>query len=105
VRGGQVPGGLVDGPVYPSIFNSLKYIYLSKKDEYAQFQTKLAVYHDDFADYSTNECTMDGTASLTYYLSSLQSQAESVYRNNNISRIRGAIVRMDTTKRRFSEIN
>ncbi len=104
-RGGQVPGGLVDGPVYPTIFNSLKYIYLSKKDEYAQFQTKLAVYHDDFADYSTNECTMDGTASLTYYLSSLQSQAESVYRNNNISRIRGAIVRMDTTKRRFSEIN
>lgn len=73
VKGGQVYGGLVDGPVYPSIFNSLKYIYLSEKDEYAQFQTKLAVYHDDFADYSTNECTMDGTASLVYYLSSIQS--------------------------------
>src|SRR5664280_1963592 len=99
VRGGQVPGGLVDGPVYPSIFNSLKYIYLSKKDEYAPFQTKLAVYHDDFADYSTNECTMDGTASLTYYLSSLQSQAGIAYRDRNISRYRGAIVRMDTTKR------
>jgi endoglucanase len=98
VRGGQVPGGLVDGPVYPSIFNSLKYIYLSEKDEYAQFQTKLAVYHDDFADYSTNECTMDGTASLTYYLSSLQSQTENVNRNNNITYFRGAIVRMDTTK-------
>jgi endoglucanase len=97
VKGGQVPGGLVDGPVYPSIFNSLKYIYLSKKDEYALFQTKLAVYHDDFADYSTNECTMDGTASLTYYLSSLQSQSKNLYRNKNISRYRGAIVRMDTT--------
>ncbi len=75
VKGGQVFGGLVDGPVYPSIFHSLKYISLSKNDEYAHFQTKLAVYHDDFADYSTNECTMDGTASLTYYLSSLQFQS------------------------------
>lgn len=72
VKGGQVPGGLVDGPVYPSIFNSLKYIYLSEADEYSQFQTNMAVYHDDFADYSTNECTMDGTASLTYYLSAMQ---------------------------------
>jgi endoglucanase len=74
VKGGQVPGGLVDGPVYSSIFSSLKYIYLSKEDQYAQFQTKLAVYHDDFADYSTNECTMDGTASLVYYLSALNSK-------------------------------
>lgn len=73
VNGGQVPGGLVDGPVYPSIFNSLKYIYLSKEDQYAPFQTNMAVYHDDYADYSTNECTMDGTACLIYYLSSIQS--------------------------------
>jgi endoglucanase len=73
IDGEQVPGGLVDGPVYPSIFKSLKYIYLSEADEYAKFQTKLAVYHDDFADYSTNECTMDGTACLIYYLSCLQS--------------------------------
>ncbi len=71
VKGGQVPGGLVDGPVYSSIFNSLKYIYLSEEDEYGPFQTKLAVYHDDFADYSTNECTMDGTACLVYYLSEM----------------------------------
>jgi len=76
VKGGQVYGGLVDGPVYASIFNSLKYIYLSREDEYAQFQTRLAVYHDDFADYSTNECTMDGTASLVYYLSALQSESD-----------------------------
>ena len=81
VKGGQVYGGLVDGPVYATIFNSLKYIYLSKEDEYAQFQTKLAVYHDDFADYSTNECTMDGTASLAYYLSALQSQSDNLQKN------------------------
>jgi hypothetical protein len=73
VKGEQVPGGLVDGPVYSSIFRTLKFIYLSQEDEYATFQTKLAVYHDDYADYSTNECTMDGTASLIYYLSALQS--------------------------------
>ena len=99
VKGGQVYGGLVDGPVYPTIFNSLKYIYLSKKDEYAQFQTKLAVYHDDFADYSTNECTMDGTASLEYYLSAMQSKSKPIFQNPNIILNRGAIVRMDTIKR------
>jgi peptidoglycan/xylan/chitin deacetylase (PgdA/CDA1 family) len=98
VKGGQVYGGLVDGPVYPTIFNSLKYIYLSEKDEYSKFQTGLAVYHDDFADYSTNECTMDGTASLTYYLSSLEPRSEDIYHNRNITMNRGAIVRMDTTK-------
>jgi endoglucanase len=98
-KGGQVPGGLVDGPVYPSIFNSLKYIYLSEEDEYAQFQTKMAVYHDDFADYSTNECTMDGTASLVYYLSALQSQSGKSYRNPDITISRGAIIRMDSTKK------
>lgn len=72
VKGEQVPGGLVDGPVYATIFNTNKYIYLSQEDEYARFQNSLAVYHDDFGDYSTNECTMDGTACLVYYLSSLQ---------------------------------
>ncbi len=96
VKGLQVPGGLVDGPVYPTIFNSLKYIYLSEKDEYSEFQTKLAVYHDDFADYSTNECTMDGTASLVYYLSSLHS---SIGKNSDFLTSHGAIIRMDTTKK------
>jgi peptidoglycan/xylan/chitin deacetylase (PgdA/CDA1 family) len=99
VKGGQVPGGLVDGPVYPSIFNSLKYIYLSEEDEYAEFQTSLAVYHDDFADYSTNECTMDGTACLVYYLSAMQSEKRNANLNENIILNRGAIVRMDTTKK------
>jgi len=76
VKGLQVPGGLVDGPVYPSIFKNLKYIYLSADDEYARFQNNMAVYHDDYADYSTNECTMDGTACLVYYLSSLEKKKE-----------------------------
>ena len=70
--GEQVPGGLVDGPVYPSIFNSLKGIFLANQDEYAMFQNSMAVYHDDYADYSTNECTMDGTAFLVFYLSAME---------------------------------
>lgn len=78
VRGEQVPGGLVDGPVYPSIFKNLKYISIAGGDEYSGFQTGMAVYHDDYADYSTNECTMDGTACLVYYLSSMQAAKTTV---------------------------
>jgi len=63
-----VDGALVDGPVYGSIYNSLIGITLSHPDEYAPFQSSLAVYHDDYGDYSTNEPTMDGTASLVYLL-------------------------------------
>jgi hypothetical protein len=58
-----IAGALVDGPVMESIFSSLKGIALSKPDALAQFQSPEAVYHDDWQDYSTNEPTMDGTAS------------------------------------------
>lgn len=64
-----VDGGLVDGPVYTSIYKNLIGIRLYNDDEYAPFQSELAVYHDDYGDYSTNEPTMDGTASLVYLLS------------------------------------
>lgn len=63
-----IDGGLVDGPVYGSIYNNLIGIKLYEPDEYAGFQSSLAVYHDDYGDYSTNEPTMDGTASLIYLL-------------------------------------
>jgi hypothetical protein len=63
-----IDGGLVDGPVYGSIFNHLLGIELHQPDAYAAFQSSVAVYHDDFGDYSTNEPTMDGTASLIYLL-------------------------------------
>lgn len=71
VYGYPINGGLVDGPIYASIFNSLIGIHLSKEDAFKEFQSDIVVYHDDWGDYSTNEPTMDGTASLTYYLSSL----------------------------------
>jgi hypothetical protein len=63
-----IDGGLVDGPVYGSIYKNLIGITLYQPDEYAAFQSDLAVYHDDYGDYSTNEPTMDGTASLIYLL-------------------------------------
>jgi hypothetical protein len=55
-------GGLVDGPVFASIYNSLQGLTLVNPDEFADVQNKYVVYHDDTGDYSTNEPTMDGTA-------------------------------------------
>jgi len=66
-------GGLVDGPVYSSIFTNLKGIRLLKTDEFARFNTGRIVYHDDLGDYSTNEFIMDGTASLAYLLATFNS--------------------------------
>ncbi len=57
-----VRGGLVDGPVYERIFKSLKGVSITQPDPFAAFQGD-AVYHDDVKDYSSNEPTMDGTAS------------------------------------------
>jgi len=68
----QPYGGLVDGPIYRTIFESLLGIHLVHKDEYAPFNFGAAVYHDDPGDYSSNEPTMDGTASLSYFLSTMQ---------------------------------
>jgi hypothetical protein len=57
-----VPGGLVDGPVYERIFKSLKGVSIVEPDPLAPFHGQ-AVFHDDYHDYSTDEPTMDGTAS------------------------------------------
>jgi peptidoglycan/xylan/chitin deacetylase (PgdA/CDA1 family) len=57
-----VRGALVDGPVYDRIFKSLKGVTIRKSDPLALFQGA-AVYHEDMHDYSSNEPTMDGTAS------------------------------------------
>ncbi|WP_299578539.1 glycoside hydrolase family 9 protein [uncultured Sunxiuqinia sp.] len=94
-------GGLVDGPVYRSIYESLRGILLLEPDEYADFQNGKAVYHDDIGDYSSNEPTMDGTASLSFLFSSLEVEGQ---KDQNMSRVvkdsQGALVRMDTTSRK-----
>ncbi|HYF32736.1 MAG TPA: glycoside hydrolase family 9 protein [Chitinophagaceae bacterium] len=69
-----IDGGLVDGPVYGSIYGKLIGITLYQPDEYAEFQSDLVVYHDDYGDYSTNEPTMDGTASLIYLLAAKEAE-------------------------------
>jgi hypothetical protein len=69
-----IDGGLVDGPVYGNIYKNLIGIQLKDADEYETFQSDLAVYHDDYGDYSTNEPTMDGTASLIYLLAAKEAQ-------------------------------
>ena len=58
----EVPGGLVDGPVYGTIYRSLIGLALIQPDEFAAVQNDFVVYHDDIGDYPTNEPTMDGTA-------------------------------------------
>lgn len=70
----EVPGGLVDGPIYTKIFQSLKGLTLTHEDAYAQFQGNHVVYHDDIGDYSTNEPTMDGTACAVMLMAYLASQ-------------------------------
>ena len=62
LTGRSVRGALVDGPVYERIFKSLKGVTIREPDPLAAFQGP-AVYHDDWQDYSSNEPTMDGTAS------------------------------------------
>lgn len=64
-------GGVVDGPVYKDINDSLKFGASFANDEFARFQSDI-VYHDAFADFSTNEPIIDGTVSLLFLLSQWQ---------------------------------
>ncbi|NEW83803.1 MAG: polysaccharide deacetylase family protein [Mariniphaga sp.] len=93
-------GGLVDGPVYKEIFNGHIGVGLLKKDVYEPFQNGIAVYHDDMGDYTSNEPTMDGTASLSYYLSSLEKEGirQLKMKNSTIDES-GALVRMDNNQK------
>ena len=108
-----IDGGLVDGPVKGSIFNNLLGITLTKPDEYAQFQSGLAVYHDDSGDFSTNEPTMDGTATLIYLLASKESVGNNIRKSTglpavaqpvvkNVTYSYGGIIRGDTIQKNIA---
>lgn len=76
---GNTTGGMVDGPVYTSIFNGLTGVYLGPDEKglsnnYDEFQPGNMVYHDNIHDYSSNEPTMDGTASLTFPFSTYEEE-------------------------------
>ena len=102
---GMPTGGLVDGPVYATIFNSLKGVNLAddmlniEGNTYELFQPGDVVFHDNTQDYSTNEPTMDGTASLTFPFSFYETEGKSA--SGNFTWDEGAIVRGDTTKKQI----
>lgn len=95
-----IDGGLVDGPVYTSIYKNLIGIQLTKPDVYADFQSDLAVYHDDYGDYSTNEPTMDGTASLVYLLAAFDSRVKPIAKD--FQSLQGAIIRGKTSEKKIA---
>lgn len=99
IYGYKLDGGLVDGPVYGGIFKGLIGLSLFHPDQFADVQSDLVVYHDDRGDYSTNEPTMDGTASLSYYLSALEVEGSKTSTVNPRKEFLGGIVRMDTTQK------
>jgi endoglucanase len=100
---GKIPeGGLIDGPAYSRIYNSLRGLSLLRPDSYAPFQGGKVVYHDDIGDYSTNEPTMDGTASLSFYLSTLEKEGlkqAAEKESASVTDQNGAIVRKDITRK------
>lgn len=66
-----IKGSLVDGPLRATIYDNMIGIQLSEPDEYAHLQPQHIKYHDDWADYSTNEPTLDGSAELLMILTML----------------------------------
>ena len=107
---GYPTGGLVDGPVYATIFNSLKGVNIAddipwvESNAFAEFQPGDVVYHDVTHDYSTNEPTMDGTASLTFPLAYYETEGR---RQTGTSPDRnvyehGGIIRGDTTMKKIA---
>ena len=94
--GGTTPGGLVDGPIDAQRNKDQIGIVLMNPDEYAQFNHGKAVYHDDIGDYSTNEPTMDGTASLSFYLASIENAGRNQSESNKFEKdSERAIVRIN----------
>ncbi len=72
--GKSVAGSLVDGPLWSSIHEGMLQISLSQPDEYRHLQPGHITYWDDWADYSTNEPTMDGSADMIHWLAWLYAQ-------------------------------
>ena len=104
---GNTTGGLVDGPVYDTIFGSLRGVHLDGGNDYARFQPGRRVYHDCTHDYSTNEPTMDGTASLTFPLSFYEQEGHAALPavpaapDRNVYS-EGGIIRTDPSAKRIS---
>lgn len=70
----SIKGSLVDGPLWSTIHSNMLGITLSEPDEYAHLQPEHIKYMDDWADYSTNEPTLDGSAELLLILTKLSNE-------------------------------
>ena len=109
---GNTTGGLVDGPVYDTIFGSLLGVNTEGGINYERFQPGRLVYHDSTHDYSTNEPTMDGTASLTFPFSAYEMEGKAQGKGDGPSAgsaeasrsvyYQGGIVRTDPSLKRIS---
>jgi len=62
---GNLPGAVAAGPISKEKFDKYK-ITLKNPDKYSRFQTKEAVYHDDNADWVTNEPTITSNATALF---------------------------------------
>jgi len=94
---GTTTGGLVDGPVYSTIFRGLRGVNIGgthASNNYLDLQPDHMVFHDNMHDYSTNEPTMDGTASLTFPFSYYESQ-----QTRNKTLVNGGVIRGDSTQK------
>lgn len=69
-----IKGSLVDGPLWSTIHDKMLGITLYEPDEYSHLQPQHIKYIDDWADYSTNEPTLDGSAELLLILTKLSSE-------------------------------
>lgn len=95
ISGDLTYGGLVDGPVYRTVFMERAGNSLRDPDSYAIFNNGIAVYHDDIGDYASNEPTMDGTAGLTYYFAAMENEGK---RQKDVETVKdqwGAVVKIN----------
>ncbi|GAB1452741.1 hypothetical protein MASR2M47_27970 [Draconibacterium sp.] len=70
----KIKGSLVDGPQWSTTHDKMLQIVLTQPDEYEHLQPKHIRYWDDWADYSTNEPTLDGSAELLLILTKLSNE-------------------------------
>ncbi|HET7733414.1 MAG TPA: glycoside hydrolase family 9 protein, partial [Paludibacter sp.] len=98
----SVSGGLVSGPAQAKVYKNLKDARQSKVDGYKRFQSDWATYYDDNADFITNAPTIDGTASLTYLLSTKQQEGVTDKTADNNQYTCGGITRTDVSQKQIS---
>lgn len=94
-------GALVNGPVSFAAYAGAKGASLLRKDRFADWQSGLAVYHDDPADYMTNQASLEGTAALIYLLATRENNIVSST-PNGMELENGAFIRGDSSAKKIA---